>query len=164
MKKNTISVDIVAFGEPDEATEKKLKEFHNNVNSSEGCFFGVIPPGPNLLSDTLLSTDLLAQDGVGQSGGAGGSGGDGGASGENAFEFGVNPEVDPELALALRMSYEEEKARQEKARQEQEDADKRAGNKLEDIAEADEKQPLLSEEKKDEKKKKDDEDDKMDTA
>jgi 26S proteasome regulatory subunit N10 len=164
MKKNTISVDIIAFGEPDEATEKKLKEFHNTVNSSEGCFFGVIPPGPNLLSDTLLSTDLLAQDGVGQSGGAGGSGGDGGgASGENAYEFGVNPEVDPELALALRMSYEDEKARQEKARKEQEDADKRAGNKLEDIAEADEKQPLLSDEKKDDKKKKDDED-KMDTA
>jgi 26S proteasome regulatory subunit N10 len=89
--------------------------------------------------------------------------------GDNGFEFGVKPEVDPELALALRMSYEEEKARQEREKKAQEKADK---EKLGAIPEGDEKQPLLSEEKDSEEasgskpadKKKDDDKDKMDTA
>jgi 26S proteasome regulatory subunit N10 len=171
MKKSTINVDIIAFGEPDEATEKKLKEFHEQVKSADGSFFDVIPPGPNLLSDTLLSTTLLANEGVGGASGAGGSGGDAGGMGDSQFEFGVNPEVDPELALALRMSFEEEKARQEKERKAKEEAE--AKTKLEDIPEGDEKQPLLSGEeeagssktKGDESEKKSDKDqDKMDTA
>ena len=43
--------------------------------------------------------------------------GDGGGAGYAAtggeFDFGVDPNLDPELALALRMSMEEERARQE---------------------------------------------------
>ena len=35
------------------------------------------------------------------------------ASGGGAFEFGVDPNEDPELALALRVSMEEQRARQE---------------------------------------------------
>jgi 26S proteasome regulatory subunit N10 len=142
MKKSNINIDIIAFGEPDESTEKKLREFHEQVKGSEGSFFAVIPPGPHLLSDTLLSTSLLENEGVGSMGGAGGSGGEAGGMGDSSFEFGVNPEVDPELALALRMSYEEEKARQEKEKKAKEDAE--AKTKLEDIPEGDEKQPLLS--------------------
>lgn len=42
----------------------------------------------------------------GMGGGAGGAGG--------GYEFGVDPSLDPELALALRISMEEERARQEK--------------------------------------------------
>lgn len=33
----------------------------------------------------------------------------------SGFEFGVDPNIDPELALALRVSMEEERARQEAA-------------------------------------------------
>ena len=59
-----------------------------------------IPPGPHVLSDILISSPII-------SGGESSSGGGG-------FEFGVDPSLDPELALALRISMEEEKARQEK--------------------------------------------------
>jgi 26S proteasome regulatory subunit N10 len=169
MKKSNINVDIIAFGEPDEDTEKKLKEFHEQVKSAEGSFFDVIPPSSNLLSETLLSTTLLANEGMGAMGGAGGAGGEAGGMGDSQFEFGVNPEVDPELALALRMSFEEEKARQEKERKAQEEAE--AKTKLDGIPEDDEKQPLLSgESESSDKKDKDDkkpdgkDQDKMDTA
>ena len=36
-----------------------------------------------------------------------------GAAESEDFEFGVDPSLDPELALALRMSLQEEKARQD---------------------------------------------------
>jgi 26S proteasome regulatory subunit N10 len=169
MKKSNISIDIISFGDPSEEDVKKLTDFNEAVKSSEGSYLGIIPPSPNLLSDTLLATPLLANEGVGGGGGVGGSGGDT-AMGESQFEFGVNPEVDPELALALRMSYEEEKARQEKERKAQEEAGK---DKLEGIPEDDEKQPLLPKDddteggegsgSKEETKKKDDTD-KMDIA
>jgi 26S proteasome regulatory subunit N10 len=59
-----------------------------------------IPPGPHLLSDALFGTPII-------------NGEDGPPPGfsSNSFEFGVDPSVDPELAMALRMSLEEEQAR-----------------------------------------------------
>jgi 26S proteasome regulatory subunit N10 len=168
MKKTNISIDIVAFGELSDDTTKKLQAFSDNVQSAEGSYLATIPPSANLLSDSLISTPLLGGDGTSGAGGAGGSGGEGGgASGGNDFEFGVDPSVDPELALALRMSFEEEKARQDKEKKTKEASEGKS--ELEPVAEGDEKQPLLDSKgeasgsgSKD--KKKDDDDDKMDTA
>lgn len=166
MKKSGISIDIVAFGELSDDTTKKLQAFSDNVQSAEGSHLATIPPSANLLSDSLISTPLLGGDGTSGAGGAGGSGGDGGGSGGNDFEFGVDPSVDPELALALRMSFEEEKARQDKDKKAKEAAEGKT--ELEPVAESDEKQPLLDNQgepsgsgSKDKKK---DDDDKMDTA
>lgn len=62
-----------------------------------------VPPGPNILSDVLLSSAIIS----------GPDGAPSGVSGGGAnFEFGVDPSLDPELALALRLSMEEEQARQ----------------------------------------------------
>ena len=112
MKKNTVSIDFIAFGDLDPETTKKLEVFNENIKSPDGSHLAIIPPGPNLLSDHLMATEILAGDGVGPREGDDGivGGGDGGGG----FEFGVDPSTDPELALALRMSMEEEKARQEK--------------------------------------------------
>lgn len=49
----------------------------------------------------------MDSDGAGPSGSMGGGGGN--------YEFGVDPSMDPELAMALRMSLEEEQARQRAA-------------------------------------------------
>jgi 26S proteasome regulatory subunit N10 len=59
------------------------------------------------LSDILVSSAIVAGE-------------DGAApafvsSGGGSYEFGVDPNLDPELALALRISLEEERARQEAA-------------------------------------------------
>ncbi|CAO3629348.1 unnamed protein product [Mucor hiemalis] len=104
LKKNNVAVDIINFGEEGENTSK-LEAFVNNVNNSDNSHLVTIPPGPHLLSDMLISTPIIA----GEDGGAGNFG----ASSGGDFEFGIDPSLDPELALALRISLEEEKARQE---------------------------------------------------
>lgn len=103
MKKNNVAVDFVSFGQEGENAEK-LERFIDQVNSGDNSHLVTIPPGPHLLSDVLTSSPIINENG----GGAGAT-----QSGSNEiFEFGVDPSVDPELALALRMSLEDEKARQ----------------------------------------------------
>lgn len=103
MKKNNVAVDIINFGEEAENTAK-LEAFINNVNNGDNSHIVTIPPGPHILSDMLVSSPIISGE---EGAPAGFSGGD------NDFAFGVDPNVDPELALALRISLEEEKARQE---------------------------------------------------
>ncbi|KAI4141535.1 MAG: hypothetical protein L6R39_005288 [Caloplaca ligustica] len=135
MKKNNISIDFIAFGDLEPENTKKLEAFNENVKGGDGSHLAVIPPGPSLLSDTLVTTPILSADGVAPRGGTDEGGADGGGGG---FEFGVDPSTDPELALALRMSMEEEKARQEKEGKAKEEP---KGESLEGIPE--ENQPLL---------------------
>ncbi|KAB8292100.1 hypothetical protein EYC80_007845 [Monilinia laxa] len=162
MKKNNVSIDFVVFGELDDDVTKKLTAFNDNVKGGDGSHLAIIPPGPGLLSDQLITSPILNGDGPASGAGMGGpeAGGDSGA-----FEFGIDPSVDPELALALRMSMEDEKARvekNEKTRLEKEAAEQSA---LGEIKEEDEASaPLLNKdgEASGSGDKKDD--DKMDTA
>jgi 26S proteasome regulatory subunit N10 len=134
MKKNNISIDFIAFGDLESDTKSKLEAFNENVKGGDGSHLIVVPPGPHLLSDVLINSSILA--GEGAAGGAGGSGGEngvpggeGGAGGAGAgasgFEFGIDPSVDPELAMALRMSMEEETHRLDRQRRETEEAEKK---------------------------------------
>jgi len=102
LKKNNVSLDLISFGEVEENTAK-LEKLLNAVNSNDSSHMVEVPVGPKLLSDVLLSSVIVNPDG-GDMGGGGGGG--------EGFEFGINPENDPELALALRISMEEERARQ----------------------------------------------------
>ena len=165
MKKNGISVDIIAFGELGEETTRKLEKFSEACQSAEGSHLAIIQPSSNLLSDSLITTPILGGDGGSGGAGASNAGGEGGDSGGNSFEFGVDPSVDPELALALRMSFEEEKARQEKEKKAKETADGKS--ELDPVAEGDEHQPLLDDQGQPSgsgSKDKKDDPDKMDTA
>lgn len=140
MKKNNVSIDFIAFGDLQPENTKKLEAFNEKIKSAEGSHLEIIPPGPSLLSDHLVTTPILAADGVAPRGGEDGMSGDAG-TGSGGFDFGIDPSTDPELALALRMSMEEEKARQEK---ENKDAAKEPT--LEGIPEeGGETQPLLNE-------------------
>lgn len=143
MKKGNISVDFILFGDlDDDATQKKLQAFNDAVRGNEGSHLIVIPPSSKLLSDQLVATPILlgeAASGAGASGGIDG--------GNEEFEFGFDPAMEPELALALRMSMEEEKARQEKKAREEEEAAKMAS--LEGIKEENEPGPSGSGDKKD---------------
>ncbi|CDS01993.1 probable 26S proteasome regulatory subunit Rpn10 [Sporisorium scitamineum] len=109
LKKNNIAVDIVSFGE-DAENETKLSKFIEAVNSGENSHLLSVPAGPQLLSDIILSSPVLQEEGGDSGAGPSGSGGGG-----NQFEFGVDPSMDPELAMALRLSLEEEQARQRAA-------------------------------------------------
>lgn len=91
----------------------KLEALLNAVNSDDNSHLITIPPGPHVLSDILLSSPIVQ----GEDGGIGSAtmatGGGGGAAAEGFAEFGVDPTMDPEFAWALRVSMEEERARQE---------------------------------------------------
>ncbi|KAJ3312735.1 hypothetical protein HDV04_002699 [Boothiomyces sp. JEL0838] len=103
LKKNNVAVDVVNFGQEKENTDK-LAAFIEAVNSNDNSHLVTIPPGPHLLSDVLLTSPIIQ----GEDGPPPGFGG-------GNFEFGVDPSLDPELAMALRMSLEEEQARQARA-------------------------------------------------
>ncbi|XP_074640507.1 26S proteasome non-ATPase regulatory subunit 4-like [Tubulanus polymorphus] len=104
LKKEKVNVDVINFGEETVNTDK-LTTFINTINGKDGTssHLVTVPPGP-LLSDALISSPIVVgEDGVGPVAGMSSAG----------FEFGVDPNEDPELALALRVSMEEQRARQE---------------------------------------------------
>ncbi|XP_039053356.1 26S proteasome non-ATPase regulatory subunit 4 homolog [Hibiscus syriacus] len=114
LKKNSVALDIVNFGEDDEGKKEKLEALLTAVNNNDTSHIVHVPAGPNALSDVLISTPIFTGDGEGGSGFAA-SAAAVAAGGVSGFEFGVDPSLDPELALALRVSMEEERARQEAA-------------------------------------------------
>lgn len=65
-----------------------------------------IPPGAHLLSDVLISSPVLSGDrssSIPEDLLGGGDGPAASGSGGNAFEFGVDPSLDPELAMVCLM-------------------------------------------------------------
>lgn len=102
LKKEKVNVDVINFGEESINTEK-LTEFINTINGKDGTgsHLVTVPPGP-LLSEALVNSPVIV-----------GEDGQGVAMQATGFEFGVDPNEDPELALALRVSMEEQRARQE---------------------------------------------------
>lgn len=111
LKKNNVAVDIVNFGE-DAQNEQKLAKLVETVNSSDNSHLLTVPVGTQLLSDTLISSPIVMEGGADN----------GQGSSSNAEFGGVDPNMDPELAMALRMSLEEEQARQRASTQTSEGA------------------------------------------
>ncbi|XP_010920149.1 26S proteasome non-ATPase regulatory subunit 4 homolog isoform X2 [Elaeis guineensis] len=114
LKKNSVSLDIVDFGECDDGKPEKLEALISAVNNNDSSHLVRVPSGPNALSDVLISTPIFTGDGDGGSGFAAAAAA-AAAGSMSGFDFGVDPNIDPELALALRVSMEEERARQEAA-------------------------------------------------
>ncbi|KAJ6807650.1 26S proteasome non-ATPase regulatory subunit 4-like protein [Iris pallida] len=114
LKKNSVALDIVDFGEADDEKPEKLEALLAAVNNNDSSHIVHIPPGASALSDVLISTPIFTGEGDGGSGFAAAAAA-AAAGGMSGFDFGVDPNIDPELALALRVSMEEERARQEAA-------------------------------------------------
>jgi len=123
LKKNNVAVDVVAMGELEE-NEEKLTDLVNaaNGNSDEKLSHLVTIPAGTLPSDVLVSSPVIHGGDAPMGGGGGGAAapsGGGGAVNDFSEYGGVDPNLDPELAMALRISMEEERARQERIAQEQ---------------------------------------------
>mmetsp|Transcript_1485 Transcript_1485/g.3115 ORF Transcript_1485/g.3115 Transcript_1485/m.3115 type:complete len:456 (-) Transcript_1485:197-1564(-) len=129
LKKNNVAIDVVAMGEL-EANEDKLKELVDAANgrasaddgAERTCNLVTIPAGV-LPSDVLASSPIIhggtggsafAASAAAAAAGVGSPGGGGGGADAFAEYGGVDPNMDPELAMALRVSMEEERARQER--------------------------------------------------
>ncbi|KAM5550043.1 26S proteasome non-ATPase regulatory subunit 4 [Rosa sericea] len=117
LKKNSVALDIVDFGEEDDGKPEKLEALLSAVNNNDSSHLVHVPPGPDALSDVLISTPVFTGDGEGGSGFAVAAAAATAAAigGSSGYDFDVDPNIDPELALALRVSMEEERARQEAA-------------------------------------------------
>ena len=121
LKKNNIAIDVVAMGEL-EANEPKLRELvdaangRNEDGNERTCHLVTIPAGV-LPSDVLSSSPILGAGGAfAASAAAAAMGSSAGGNTSNFAEYGgVDPNMDPELAMALRVSMEEERVRQERA-------------------------------------------------
>ncbi|CAF0786460.1 unnamed protein product [Brachionus calyciflorus] len=100
LKKEKVNVDIVNFGE-EEANNEVLSEFINILNGKEGTSSHLVSiSAPSSLSDALLSSPMFQGEDSGLPSGFGAG-----------MDYGM--EDDPELAMALRISMEESRAKQE---------------------------------------------------
>jgi 26S proteasome regulatory subunit N10 len=115
LKKNNIAVDVVVLGDRD-GNADKLRAFVDAANANDNSNLVAIPAGV-VPSDVLISSPVIQgkDSGGGGGGGEASTGGGGGGSGGFAEFGGIDPNLDPELAMALRISMEEERARQEAA-------------------------------------------------
>ncbi|KAL3677845.1 hypothetical protein R1sor_020801 [Riccia sorocarpa] len=118
LRKYNVALDIVSFGEEDDGKQEKLDALLTSVINNENSHLVHVPAGQAVLSDVIISSAIFTGDGEGGSGFAAAAAAGAAAAaleGAGGFEFGVDPNLDPELALALRVSMEEERARQEAA-------------------------------------------------
>ncbi|KAK8406566.1 hypothetical protein O3P69_007288 [Scylla paramamosain] len=104
LKKEKVNIDIINFGETD-MNQTLLESLVSTINGREGgsSHLVTVPPSPHL-ADALLSSPIVQGEDGGPAATYASSGG---------FEFGVDPNEDPELALALRVSMEEQRQRQQ---------------------------------------------------
>jgi len=122
LRKNAIALDIINLENNNPEQNQKLQKLIDATkDANDNSHFIQVQPGIQLLSDFLLSTPILMS-------------GDGGAGGPN--EFGIGGGMDPELEMALRISLEEEKARNQKKKDDedklvqQQTSDKDGDNKM----------------------------------
>lgn len=59
LKKNSVALDIIDFGEEDDGKPEKLEALLTAVNNNGSSHIVHVSPGPNALSDVLLRCDLV---------------------------------------------------------------------------------------------------------
>ncbi|WWD22691.1 hypothetical protein CI109_107184 [Kwoniella shandongensis] len=97
LRKNNVLIDIVTFGEEGRENDEKLGQLIEGAGGGDSHLVSV-PPGPQFLSDVIASSPILF-DGEHPIPGVGG--------GEGVDADGLDPNMDPELAMAIRMSLQE---------------------------------------------------------
>jgi 26S proteasome regulatory subunit N10 len=117
LRRNNVSIDVINFANPENVP--KLEALIRASDDSTGnCHFLDVPLGVAMITDVLISSPIVAMDmGYGGEGMQAdvfpGGGAPAQAAGGNFGQYGgIDPNLDPELAMALRISLEEERARQ----------------------------------------------------
>jgi 26S proteasome regulatory subunit N10 len=104
LRKNNISIDAVSFGnvEANEQILAGLLQTDEDADEDDRVnHFVRVVPGQGSLVQAISQTTMARRGGDGE--------------GTADFEFGVDPEMDPELAMALKLSMQEEEERQARA-------------------------------------------------
>lgn len=118
LKKNNIAVDVINFGEQNEEHLAKLQKFVDTVKKDNNGIFVNVKPGVASVYDYIASVFITSVDAGDQGGQVGQGVGSGGmpnpGTGASFLEYGgVDPNKDPELAMAMKLSLEEEQQRQQ---------------------------------------------------
>jgi 26S proteasome regulatory subunit N10 len=110
LKRNNVAVDIINFANPENVP--KLEALVNAANNSSNSHFLDVPLGISMITDVLFTSPILGNEDMPSSAGNQGDVSMGGGAGQFAEYGGINPDLDPDLAMALKVSMEEERARQ----------------------------------------------------
>lgn len=106
LKMNNVAIDIVSIGETD-ANQELLTEIVNSVNTNNNSSLVVVNAGSNERPlDEIMRSSSLGRGGDMGGGMVGGDGFGGGGDGDLGFD----ESNDPELAMAIRISQEENRA------------------------------------------------------
>lgn len=109
LKKNNVSIDVINFANPDNIgrLEAMVNMANDGSEDTPSSHFFDVPNGVSHITDVLITSPILAAEPMG--GDAGGFPG-GGDNDDPLAAMGIDPSLDPELAMAIRMSMEEAKA------------------------------------------------------
>ena len=119
LRQNNVAIDVINFANPDNVP--KLQALVEGANKNDNSHFLDVPMGVSMITDVLFTSPILQGDDYGAAGAAGAADGTngmvtdvlgGGPGAGGVGQFGVDFENDPELAQALRISMDEERARQ----------------------------------------------------
>lgn len=113
LKRNNVAIDVINFSNPENVD--KITALVNAANNSSNSHFMDVPMGISMITDVLFTSPILNGDDNGVDHVAGNAGGNAGPAGGQFAEYGgINPDLEPELAMALKVSLEEEAARLKK--------------------------------------------------
>jgi 26S proteasome regulatory subunit N10 len=120
LKKNNVAVDIINFGSENFENENValLEAFQQAVDRNENSRLIHVHPGTGIMSDLVMTSGIMMESGSAPAAAAAtpaAAAGAGAGAGAGSFPGGVDPNLDPEMAMVLRMSLEEERARQQAA-------------------------------------------------
>ena len=113
LKKNNVAIDVINFANPDNVgrLQALVNAANDGLEESPNCHFLDVPLGCSHITDVMITSPILQPED--QNMGAGGGAAGGNAGGDPLANLGFDPNMDPELAMAIRLSMEEAKAAEE---------------------------------------------------
>lgn len=113
LKKNNVSIDVINFAHPDNVSRLQtlVSAANQGAEDAPSCHFLDVPEGVTHITDVLITSPILQSEEMMQGAGDGGA-----AAGGGEFAgLGIDPNMDPELAMALRLSMEDARATEAQA-------------------------------------------------
>jgi len=112
ISRQNIAIDLINFAHPENIS--KLNILLAKANKNNNCHLLDVPIGVAMITDLLISSPIINEFDEGMASGPADSAAPANvnAGGQFAEYGGVDPSLDPELAQALRISLEEERAKQ----------------------------------------------------
>jgi 26S proteasome regulatory subunit N10 len=110
LKRNNVGIDVINFAHPDNVP--KLQALVQCANNSDNSHFMDVPMGVAMITDVLITSPILQGENADvQMAGDGGPANIADPVANRFAEYGgYNPDMDPEMANAMKISMEEYRA------------------------------------------------------